>query len=259
MPTPRRVLHVITPSHMSGAEMQLVRLTKQMTARGHKMPVAVRRGSAATPEFRKRGVPVDEISVGGKANPAALFRLRRAFRDSGAQLIHSHLSSASWWSGWLESVGGPPSVGHVQGFTWAEWHRRQSHLLAVSGAVRNDLVAQGIDAEKITVLNNALSPDEFVPQRDPLAVRAELGADADTPVVGSFGHLSIKKGYRELFAAMPAVLKRNPRTQFWVIGQGKLKEELEAEARRGGFLSSVRFTGFRRDAADLMNAIDVMA
>ena len=33
--TTRRVMQVITPSHMSGAEMQLVRLTKQMQARGH--------------------------------------------------------------------------------------------------------------------------------------------------------------------------------------------------------------------------------
>ncbi len=223
------------------------------------MRVAARSGSPAVPELRGRGLNVEEIAISGKANPAALFRLRRAFHDSGAELMHSHLSSASWWCGWLESVGGPPTLGHVHGFTWAEWHRRQSHLVAVSGAVKDDLVAQGIEADRITVLHNALSPEEFVPKRDPLAVRAEFGADANTPVVGSFGHLSVKKGYRDLFEAIPVVLKRNPRTQFWVIGKGKLREELENKARREGFLKSVRFTGFRNDAADLMNAVNVMA
>ena len=100
------------------------------------------------------------------------------------------------------------------------WHRRQSHLLAVSGAVRDDLVAQGIPAERITVLYNALDADEFRPTRDPLAVRAEFGADATTPVIGTFAHLSLKKGYRELFAAMPQVLAKFPTAQFWIMGQG---------------------------------------
>ncbi|MEM6329471.1 MAG: glycosyltransferase family 4 protein [Planctomycetota bacterium] len=259
MPTPRRILQVITPSHMSGAEMQLVRLTRRMEARGHAMPVALKRGSAAAPEFRRLGIDVDQRAIGGKLNALAVRTLAAAAREHRADLIQTTLSSASWWAGWLESLGGIRSIGHVQGFTSATWHWRQTHLLAVSGAVRDDLIAQGIDGDKITVLYNALAPEEFVPQRSVADVRSALGADGDTPIVGTFGHLSVKKGYRELFQAMPRVLKQNPRTQFWVIGQGKLRDELQEQARRGGFLRSVRFTGYRRDAADLMHAIDVMA
>jgi len=259
MPKTRRILQVITPSHMSGAEMQMVRLTKQMESRGHSMPVAIKRGSSATPEFRRLGIDANELPIGGKVNAWAVAALARAARDARADLIQSTLSSASWWSGWLEALGGIRSIGHVQGFTSAAWHRRQTHLLAVSNAVKQDLVDQGIAADRITVLYNALGADEFVPSRDALAVRSEFGADANTPIIGTFGHLSIKKGYRELFAAMPTILKQQPKTQFWVVGQGGLRDELEEQARQGGYLSSVRFTGFRRDTADLMNAIDIMA
>jgi glycosyltransferase involved in cell wall biosynthesis len=55
------------------------------------------------------------------------------------------------------------------------------------------------------------------------------------------------------------VLRELPNAQFWIIGDGVLKSELQAKARDNGFLNSVRFLGYRRDAADLMNAIDVMA
>ncbi|MEM9185021.1 MAG: glycosyltransferase family 4 protein [Planctomycetota bacterium] len=259
MSNQRRVLQVITPSHMSGAEMQLARLTKRMEARGHRMPVALKRGSKAAPEFARLGIDVDQLPIGGKVNAFAVAALARAAKRHGADLIQTTLSSASWWAGWLEACGGIRSIGHVQGFTSASWHRRQTHLLAVSNAVKDDLVAQGIDGDRVTVLHNALAADEFLPSRDPATVRAEFGADRDTPIIGTFGHLSVKKGYRELFAAIPAVLKRFPSAQFWVVGQGKLKEELQGTARSGGFLRSVRFTGFRRDTADLMNAIDVMA
>jgi glycosyltransferase involved in cell wall biosynthesis len=150
-------------------------------------------------------------------------------------------------------------VGHVHGFTSAAWHRLQSHLLAVSGAVKQHLVEQGIAPEKITVLHNALAPEEFVPRRDAAAMRADLGADADTLVVGTIAHLSEKKGYRELLEAIPMVLRQFPQAQFWIIGRGPLREELQQQAADGRFARQVRFLGFRRDAADLMHAIDIFA
>lgn len=258
-PRARRILQVITPSRMSGAEMQLVRLTRRMTARGHFMPILIKEGSPALVEMQHHGLSPEVAAISGKLNPLAIRRIARVARHAQADLVQSTLSTASWWCGWMERLGGPRTVGHVQGFTSAAWHRRQSHLLAVSHAVKDDLVAQGIAADRITVLYNALEADEFVPHRDPLAVRNEFGADKRTPVVGTFAHLSLKKGYRELFAAMPIVLGQFPSTQFWIMGTGPLRDELEQTARDGGFLSQVRFAGFRRDAADIMNAIDVMA
>jgi glycosyltransferase involved in cell wall biosynthesis len=256
-PRLRRVLQVITPSHMSGAETQVLRLTRRMRDRGHIMSVLVKHGSTAVAEMRSRGFDVETARIGGKANVLAILALARAAKRHKVDLLQSNLSTASWWAGWLETLGGPKSVGHVHGFTSAAWHRRQSHLLAVSGAVRDDLVEHGISRDRITVLWNALDADEFRPTRDPLAVRAEFGADAATPIIGAFGHLSIKKGHRELFAAMPQVIKTFPTAQFWIIGQGDLRDELEATARAGGYLDNVRLAGYRRDAADVMNALDV--
>jgi glycosyltransferase involved in cell wall biosynthesis len=257
--TPRRVLQVITPSHMSGAEMQLVRLTPRMLARGHQFSTIVKRHSPAVAEMQRLGLEVDDLPIGGKLNVAALAILARRARQERAEIVQSTLSTASWWCGWLDRLGGPPSVGHVQGFTSARWHRHQTHLLAVSQAVKDHLVQQGIEGERITVMYNALAPEEFRPTRDPVAVRMELGAGLGTPVVGTFAHLSEKKGHRELFQAIPQVVREYPRVQFWIVGQGGLRDELEATARRQGCFANVRFLGFRRDVADLMNAIDVMA
>ena len=257
--SPRRVLQVITPSRMSGAEMQLVRMTPHMIARGHHVATIIKTNSPAIGEMHRLGLVAQPRRIGGKINVFAPSVLSRAAREHRAEIIQSTLSTASWWSGWLERFGGPPSIGHVQGFTSALWHRHQTHLLAVSDAVKQHLVNQGIPAERFTVLHNAMSPDDFYATRDPLIVRAENGAEADTPVVGTFAHLSRKKGHYDLFAAMPGVLRELPKTQFWIVGQGKLWRELHEIAEKSGVMNSVRFLGFRRDVADLMNAIDVMA
>ncbi len=109
------------------------------------------------------------------------------------------------------------------------------------------------------MLPNALSPDDFYPTRDPILVRAEHGADPDTPVVGTFAPLLQEKGHADLFAAMSAVLREVPNAQFWIVGQGKMWRELHETADQIGAMKSIRFLGFRHDVADLMNAVDVVA
>jgi glycosyltransferase involved in cell wall biosynthesis len=103
-----------------------------------------------------------------------------------------------------------------------------------------------------------VDPDDIRPTRSPAAVRAELGAEANTPVVGAFAHLSLKKGHRELVHAAELVLRRAPAAQFWCFGEGPLREELEATARMLGIGDRFRVFGFRRDVANLLRAIDVM-
>ena len=103
-----------------------------------------------------------------------------------------------------------------------------------------------------------VDPEDQRPTRSRAAVRAEFGVDADTPVVGTFAHLSIKKGYRELVRAAELVLRQMPRAQFWCFGEGPLRGELERHARAAGIADRFRLLGFRRDVPDLMRAIDVM-
>lgn len=258
-----RILQVITPSRMAGAETLLTRLVPRLEGRGHQVRVTCNTGSAGLGEFRcalqRGGHDVAALPIGGKSNPRAALVLWRAARRSGSEFTHSHLSTASWWCGWLERAGALPSLGHVHGFTSAHWHRRQRFLVACSGAVKEHLVGQGIAPGRITVLPNPVDEADLRPTRTPELVRAEMGAGPRTPVIGSFGHLSEKKGWRDLLAAMPDVLRVRPDAQFWCAGAGPLRAELEARAQAGGFGRSVRFLGFRRDVADLMNAIDLMA
>jgi glycosyltransferase involved in cell wall biosynthesis len=270
-----RVMHVITPSRMAGAETFLARLLRrgagswgltagetfpQPLAASPRPPVfhCVSSRGRAIDEMRAAGVDVEELGISGKGNLLAAVRILRAATRFEADLIHSHLSTASWWSGWLETFGGPPSIGHVHGFTSARWHSRQSHLLACSQAVKADLVAKRISADRVTVLHYPVDPEDVRPTRSAAAVRAELGATSDTPVVGTFAHLSQKKGYRELVRAAEIVLRKLPNAQFWCFGEGPLRGELEQFSESRGFADRFRLFGFRRDVPDMMQAVDVM-
>jgi glycosyltransferase involved in cell wall biosynthesis len=242
---------------MAGAETFLARLLRRASP-DQFVNHCLSSHSNANLEMLAANMAFDRLRIGGKGNLLAVHHLRGAARRFTADVLHSHLSTASWWCGWLEQLGGPPSIGHVHGFTSALWHRRQSHLIACSAAVKNDLIAKAIPAERITVMHYPVDPGDMRPSRSAAAVRAELGASADTPVVGTFAHLSVKKGYRELVQAARFVLDCLPHAQFWCCGEGPLREELQLTARELGIADRFKLLGFRRDVPDLMRAIDVM-
>jgi len=242
---------------MAGAETFLARLMRR-TDPTQVVQHCVSSRSAAAAEMRRAGMSFDTARISGKLNLLAPSRIRQAARDFHADLLHSHLSTASWWCGWLERLGGPPSIGHVHGFTSSSWHSGQSHLIACSQAVKRDLVEKGIHADRVSVINYGVDPNDQRRTRTVADVRNELGVDAATPVIGTFAHLSVKKGYRELLQAAELVLNRVPNAQFWCCGEGPLRGELEQQIQRAGIANRFRLLGFRRDVPDLMRAIDVM-
>jgi glycosyltransferase involved in cell wall biosynthesis len=242
---------------MAGAETFLARLLRRSSPE-QVVNHCVSSPSNANREMLAANMPFDRVGIGGKGNLLAVHRLRAAAHRFAADVLHSHLSSASWWCGWLEAVGGPPSIGHVHGFTSALWHRRQCHLIACSDAVKQDIIEKGIDGGRVTVMHYPVDPNDMRSCRSPADVRSEFGAEENTPIVGTFAHLSPKKGYRELIQAAYYVLQSIPNAQFWCFGEGPLRPELERTARELGIADRFKLWGFRRDVADLMRAIDVM-
>ena len=87
-----------------------------------------------------------------------------------------------------------------------------------------------------------------------------LGAPfgGDEPVVLFVGRLSYEKGVDDLIRAM-ALVKTSSSARLLVIGEGPMRDELEALAREEGVDQRVEFAGYVRQPFRQMAAADVMA
>jgi glycosyltransferase involved in cell wall biosynthesis len=131
-------------------------------------------------------------------------------------------------------------------------------LVTVSEANKRFLTEQvGIPSKRIEVIPNGVPVDVSAPAATLSALRDSLNIEPHHKVVGAVGSLYPIKGHRYLIDAMPAVLSRFPQTVCVIVGQGGLREELEALASRLGIAQHLRLLGHREDVHDLLSICDM--
>jgi glycosyltransferase involved in cell wall biosynthesis len=141
---------------------------------------------------------------------------------------------------------------------------RADVLVPVSEFVGASLVAGGIEPWRVRPVLNAVDVERWVPTDRGPRVRAELGIDADAPLVVTACRLFPAKGVAELVRAFAGVRARVPGAQLLVVGRdvspgGAYSVELEGIVAELGLADVVHFLGHRSDVPDLMDAADVFA
>lgn len=127
-------------------------------------------------------------------------------------------------------------------------------LLAVSAAMRADLAALGVPAERVRVHHTGVELDRFAPG-DRQALKAAQGVTG--PLVVSLGALIPRKGHDVVIEAVAKL----PGVTLLIAGQGPERARLEALASGLGIADRVRLLGPVRqaDLPRLLAAADVMA
>lgn len=252
------ILQVITPRRFSGAERMVVYLSQGLQERGHRVVVACKANEKLEAELRGVGVEVQALPISGKANLLAPLRLARFARDIGADIIHTHLSTASLWGSFAGKLARIPVVAEVHALNSKTCFVYADHVVTCSEGVRQHVIAQGMRPEQVEVLYNGLPLGRFGGLKPAGEVRAELGLAAGAPVIGVIAHLSEKKGQRYVLGALPQLLRQFPELVCLLLGEGDMREELERLAEELGVSAAVRFLGFRPEAIELMQAMDVV-
>jgi glycosyltransferase involved in cell wall biosynthesis len=203
------------------------------------------------------GVAVADLRVDNKFDFSRILAIRGLIRRFGADIVHTHLSTAAQWGMIAAHFAGVPCVAHVHAMNRAIWYIWATRIIACAEAVRDHLVSQGLPAERISVVHNAVEV-EGLPGVDRVAVRRHLGLEPETPVIVAAAHLSPKKGLHVLLRALPALCADLPGLRCLMLGEGPQRQELEALARELGVGAAATFLGYRADARDIMAAVDVV-
>jgi glycosyltransferase involved in cell wall biosynthesis len=143
--------------------------------------------------------------------------------------------------------------------SFSRWQYSQvDGFLAISRAVRDRLVADGIPARKIEVVHEGVDVERgaAAPSGN---VHAALFLPTHAPVVGTVGALVAQKNHHTLIDAAALVVRAVPDARFVILGDGELRPALEEQIRHKHLERHVFLAGFRADVPELMKDFDVFA
>ncbi|NIQ37516.1 MAG: glycosyltransferase, partial [Proteobacteria bacterium] len=128
--------------------------------------------------------------------------------------------------------------------------RLADRVVVVTDGLRNYLVSNfSVEADKISVIPNGVDTKLFYPVNDSGSLedlRARLGIQMDEFAVLFSGNLASWQGIDTLLTSVPIVLKQVPRVKFLIVGDGILRQHLQATTRKMNLEKQVLFTGMVR-------------
>ena len=254
---------------VAGSEVALLELMRALIEKGVQ-PHLWCNAPAMEQAARKIGIPVDrDVFVHAfdysspRFSPAAYMRLWRRGREmiakSGADIVHCNSAAPAQWMLPASRSKKMPLLINLH----SRYHRRSRYVLgvhladrvvAVSSAIAQPLLADGMEAGRIAVVYNGFDADTLL-RGDAKGLRAQFGIPADAVVGAVAGRLVHHKGHDILFQAMKSGAVRP--FPLLIVGDGPDRAAYEKEATG----LPVHFLGYRsdlgailRDAADFLVA-----
>ena len=280
-----RVLRIFSRLNVGGPAVHVILLASELDALGYTTTVALGteapwEGNLRDLAARKGVVCVQVPGLGREIRPwsdaQALWSLYRMMRALRPDIVHTHTAKAGMLGRSAARLAGIRRVvhtyhGHVlRGYFGAattaffravekRLARGTRVLIAVSAAVKDDLVALGIaPADRIRVIPLGLELEPLAAGDLPRgSLRGEAGVADGAPLVGIVGRLTAIKDVPAFLAAAAEIRARVTDARFAVVGDGELRGALEAEAARRGLSGVVHFHGWRYDMADVYGDLDV--
>lgn len=205
--------------------------------------------------------PASEIDV------AAAWKFSRVVRQYRPDIVHAHDPHALAMAAMALSFGASAPVPslvasrrvdfHLGGNSFSRWKYQQVHrFIAASGAIKQILVEDGIDADRVEVVHDGIDVGKV--QRLPaLDIHSEFWLPRGVPVIANVGALVGHKGQRFLLDALPIVMQEVPDVHLVILGEGELRPALERQVKDLGIEKRVRMPGFREDVLQLVKSADL--
>ncbi len=265
---PTRTVHLNTEPTWRGGEQQTLYLLEGLVARGHEVLLCAQRGSPLVERARAKGIDTEAVRMRGEIDPFAVARLRGIFKRFRPEIVHFHTSHAHTLGVAAAALLGRnrPRTLLTRRVDFSIYrhsffglngikYRHVDHIVAISRAIREVLVDDGLDPAGIDLVPSGIDTSRF--DVEPTDLRAEFGLPEDTVILVNVAYFAPHKGQTYLVEATPRILEESPNCALVFIGDGELRASLEARVHELGVSERVFFAGFRTDVPAVLRGSDI--
>jgi len=285
MTSRKKIVHLQLLPLMSGVQkVSLDELAHLGPSRYDRIAVCKCEGEF-TEQLRKIGVRVHlipelERAISPKRDVQAYWALRDFFVAERPDIVHTHSSKTGILGRLAAHAARVPTIVHtVHGYAFPGESRRAIKVIFklleklagrvtdrmivlndTDAAIARDLL--GVPDRRLVLLPNGVDVDTYAPATAErrLSLR-ESAFGIDDPahaIVGMVGRLWLQKNPQCFVRAAIRVAAQRPNADFFMIGDGEFRPELEGMIQASGHADRIHILGWRSDVPQLLKALDLM-
>jgi sugar transferase (PEP-CTERM/EpsH1 system associated) len=270
MPDPIKIVHVVHSLNVGGLENGLVNLLNHLDGRFTHTILCLSRSGRMAERIKNKDVKIIEMTLPTDRFRFPIIRLARVLQSVSPDIVHTR--------GWstidaicAARVAGVSHVIHGEhgreaGDPNGRNRKRNmirkclsplvNRFITVSDDLRLWLTQTvGIPELKIITIHNGVDAQQFVPDGRG-AARRSLGLDESAFIIGTVGRLDPVKDHRSLLQAFAAVAQGNPRARLIIVGDGAMRQVIEAQIKELRIGDRMQMLGERQDVAEILKALD---
>jgi L-malate glycosyltransferase len=262
-----KILFADLEQEWRGGQSQALLTLRGLHAAGHDVTLLAPKNSALELRAIAESLRVVEVATPALRISAAnsiralLAGARRA--GSAFDLLHlnePHALTAAWLARAQQRL--PLLLSRRIGFplqkTWISQarYRAVTRFLPNSQAVARSLVDSGIDAARISVVNEGVEIPALTNPLQRSEARRYWKIAEDEFLFGCVSVFVKEKGQRHLITALQVLREKYPRARLILAGDGPCRAEMEAQAAQLGQKEAVLFPGFVKNVDVIYAALD---
>ena len=232
--------------------------------------VSLRKKDLSEETLESLGVDISYLHK-SRFDPATLTALLKIIDRKSIDILHMHGYGATTFGRAAAAMRRLPAILHEHAnLTDTPWFQKVADralepftdiAIAVSRSTAEFVInARLVPARKVKVVYLGAPYDEFSRERSQeeiAAAREALGVARGDFAIGTVTRLHDSKGNQYLVDAARLVLDVRPDARFFLVGEGPLRPDLEAQAARLELGDRFVFAGFARDVAATLSAFDL--
>lgn len=273
-----KLLHIIGGGEFGGAEQHILSLMKLYPHYSIDATVLTFYDSIFAQKLREQNYKVITLHTYNRYDFRLYTALCRVIQEIQPDIIHTHGVRANFFGRRAAQLGEHHIVvttihsilrhDYPTTFRYVIAHlmerttqRLTDHFIAVSDAIKEQLLRDRVSTDRITVIQNGIDVHSYSANDHRLErahqLRNEFGIPKDRLIVGTNARLVPVKGLPYLIHGFAKALQQDRSLHLFIAGDGPDREQLEQLIRQVQIEDHVSLVGFRHDVADCLAMIDV--
>lgn len=227
-------------------------------------------------EAEKFNINILTSTASGYFSPGEITRIATSIELKNYELIHTHATKDLWLlvpSLQFASCKIPLIfTKHVGSFIikkdiFHKWiYKRVDCALAISEVIKKNLAdTTPFDKNKIKLLYDGIDVSKFDPSKaERNKIRNGFKINENEIVIGMMARFSPGKGHEEFLQAAEVLSQKFDNLKFMIVGEPSMGEDeygnkIKSLVENSKIKNKIIFTGFRKDTADILSAMDIFA